>query len=258
VSRRLESPGVDVAPKLTISMPAYNEAACVETSVREALATLDELDGGGEVLVVDDGSTDGTGAILDRIAGGDPRLRVVHHARNLGIGGFNRRMIADARGDWVLFSSSDGEFDPREGLRFLALAESAGADAVLGYRVRKRYSAWRLTVSSLFNALTLACFGARFRDIGSIRLLRRRTFQPLPQYSQSAFINAERLLAGRRRGAVILQVPTVHRPRLAGRGGGARPRRVVEALRDLLYTRARWFRFARYYEPEPARGTPSA
>jgi len=233
--------------ELTIAMPALNEEEGVEATVREALSALDDLDAPGEVLVVDDGSTDRTPEILAALTAEDSRLRVYTHARNLGIGGFNRRMIEEARGRWVLFTSSDGEFDPREALRFLAVAREQGADAVLGYRTDKTYDAWRNVVSSSFNALTYLCFGARFRDIGSMRLLRRELFHPLPLYSQSAFLNAERLLAGRRRGAVIVEVPIEHRSRRGGVARGAKPRRVVEAARDLALTRARWFRFDRYY-----------
>ncbi|HUH03986.1 MAG TPA: glycosyltransferase family 2 protein [Kofleriaceae bacterium] len=235
---------------LTIAMPCFNEEACVEQVVREALSVIDELEhrgAVGEVLVVDDASTDGTPEILAALAAADPRVRVITHERNAGIGGFNRRMMEEARGDWVLFTSSDGEFDPHEGIRFIDIAERDGADAVLGYRTEKRYDTWRHAVSYSFNGLTLLCFGTRFRDIGSTRLLRRALFQPIELHSRSAFLNAERLLAGRRRGARIVQVPTVHRPRLAGRGGGAKPRRVAEAIRDLLATRLRWFRFDHYY-----------
>lgn len=233
--------------ELTIAMPAFNEEEGVEATVREALSVLDDLDAPGEVLVVDDGSTDRTPEILAQLSAEDPRLRVFTHARNRGIGGFNRRMIDEARGRWVLFTSSDGEFDPREALRFLAVAREQGADAVLGYRTDKNYDTWRTMVSSSFNALTYLCFGTHFRDIGSMRMLRRDLFQPLPLYSQSAFLNAERLLAGRRRGAVIVEVPIAHRSRRGGVGRGAKPRRVAEAVRDLALTRARWFRFDRYY-----------
>lgn len=239
-----------MALRLTIAMPCFNEAACIEASAREALAVIDRLEArgeAGEVVVVDDGSTDGTPAILARLAAADRRLRVIRHDRNQGIAGFNPRMMAEAEGEWVLFTSSDGEFDPAEALRFIELAERAGADAVLGYRAAKRYTAYRRVVSWSFNALTLLGFGARFRDIGSMRLLRRALFQPIPLYSKSAFLNAERLLVGRRRGAVVLEVPIVHRARLAGKGGGSKPGKVAAAIADLARTRVRWFRFGRFY-----------
>ncbi|HKI87276.1 MAG TPA: glycosyltransferase family 2 protein [Thermoanaerobaculia bacterium] len=232
---------------MTIAMPAYNEEDGIEEAVREALKTLDRLEGGGEVLVVDDGSTDGTSAILEEIQRGDPRLRVHRHEENLGIGGFNRSMVREARGEWIFFIGSDGEWDSNESLRFLALARSEELDGVLGYRTEKLYSPWRRLVSFSFNHLTRLCFGVGFRDVGSIRLLRRSLFGPLRLYSRSAFLNAERLLVGVRAGARLAEVPVAHRPRLAGRGGGAKLRRVIAAVRDLLVTRWRWSRFETYY-----------
>jgi dolichol-phosphate mannosyltransferase len=241
-----------VALLLTIAMACLNEEAALESTVRESLAVLDRLRaerGGadGEVVVVDDGSTDGSPAILARLAAADPRLRVVRHPNNLGIAAFNPRMMSEARGEWVHFISSDGEFDPAEALRFLDLADELGADAVLGFRQGKRYTPYRRVVSWSFNALTYVCFGERFHDIGSMRLLRRALFQPIPVFSRSAFVNAERLLAGRRRGAVIVEVPIEHRPRRGGVARGARPRKVVEAVRDLVGTRLRFTRFGRFY-----------
>lgn len=232
---------------LTIAMPAYNEEKGIEQAVREALSTLDRLDGRGEVLVVDDGSTDDTPAILERIRRGDPRLRVFRHAKNLGIGGFNRAMVREALGQWIFFIGADGEWDSAESLRFLAIALREGVDGVLGYRTEKLYSPWRRLVSSSFNRLTKLFFGVGFRDVGSIRLLRRSIFGALRLYSRSAFLNAERLLVGVREGANLTEVPVAHRPRIAGRGGGAKLRRVAAAFRDLLLTRWRWSRYETYY-----------
>lgn len=233
---------------LTIAMPVYNEEACVEVAVGEALGVLDDLEGEGEVLVIDDGSNDATPQILSKLTKQDGRLSVVRHDVNQGIGGFNRSMMEKARGEWVLFVSSDGEFDPNEAVRFIGLAQVQNADAVCGYRTSKNYNLWRKLVSSSFNAFTFLCFGATFRDIGSIRMLRRSFFQPIRLYSHSAFINAERLLVGRRQGAKIIQVPTNHRPRLSGQGGGAKVVRVLAAMGDLYRTRLRWFRFDAYYQ----------
>lgn len=233
--------------RLTISMPVYDEEQAIEAVVEEALSVLDEIDGAGEVVVVDDGSTDRTPEILARIRERDPRLRVLRNENNLGIASFNRRMIEEAFGDWVFFIGSDGEWSCREALRFLELAERFEADGVLGYRAEKRYGPWRRFVSRAFNGLVWMLFGARFHDIGSIRLLRRSLFGGLRLYSESAFLNAERLLVGRRKGARYVEVPVEHRERLGGRGAGARPRRILESFRDLFLTRLRWSRFDRYY-----------
>ena len=233
--------------RLTISMPAHNEERSVEQVVREALRVLDDLEGVGELLVIDDGSTDRTPNILAVLAAEDSRIRVVRNDKNLGIEGFNRQMLECARGDWVFFISSDGEFDPTEALRFLELAERDSLDAVLGYREAKQYSVYRSIVSGLFNTCVVMFFSARFKDIGSIRLLRRSVYCPIRLYSRSAFINAERLLVARRFGARIREVPVAHRRRLAGKGRGSRPAKVIAAFYELCLTRWRWFFFGHYY-----------
>ncbi len=232
---------------LTIAMPVYNEAGTIERVVRSALEVAGEAPGGGEVLVVDDGSTDDTPEILARLAAEKMSLRVVRHDHNQGIGGYGRRMLDEARGEWVFIISSDGEFDPREALRFLDLAQRDGVDAVLGYRRVKRYSPYRLLVSWLFKSLVFLLFGARYRDIGCVRLQRRAVYAPVRLYSESAFSNAERLLVARRRGATSVEAEVEHYPRSHGKGGGAKLAKVVEALLDLVHVRLRWFHFGRYY-----------
>ena len=235
--------------RLTISMPVHNEEGSIVAVLERARAVLDRLDGDGEILVVDDGSDDETPLLVREQASQDSRIRVETLPENRGIAVFNRRMIDGARGDWVLFISSDGEFAPEEAPRFLDIAEEQQADAVLGVRKEKRYTPYRRLISWCFNALVWLSFGRRFQDVGSMRLLRRSVFQPIPLYCQSAFLNAERILAGARRGAVIVETLVDHHPRTSGRGRGSRPSKVLAATLDLAATRLRWFRFRRYYTP---------
>ncbi|MGA7615493.1 MAG: glycosyltransferase family 2 protein [Thermoanaerobaculia bacterium] len=241
------------SPILTIAMPVFNEEAVIAGTVREALAALDSFEEPGEVLVINDGSTDRTTEVLTLLLDRDARLRVISNETNYGISRFNRQMIEHARGEWVFFIGSDGEWECAEAIRFLRFAREKNVEAVLGYRVRKQYGVWRSVVSASFNLLVFLCFGARFRDVGSIRLLKRSTFGALRLYSRSAFLNAERLLVGKRRGAHYLQVPVKHLRRKGGRGRGATPRRVLASLADLFRTRWRWFRFQTFYGGESSR-----
>lgn len=232
---------------LTIAMPAFNEEKSIEKAVVEAEEAARGLGESAEIFVVDDASTDRTPEILDELQRRISILRVVRNETNGGISVFNRRMMDEARGEWVFFIGSDCEWDCAEAVRFLEVARAERCDAVLGYRTTKHYSLERKIVSWCFNALVFLLFGARFRDIGSIRLLRKSTFGGVPLYSRSAFLNAERLLVGERRGARYRQVPVAHRKRFAGKGKGARTRPVVRSILDLVKTRWRWFRFERYY-----------
>ena len=228
-------------------MAARNEEANIGECLRRALAVLDGLGEPGEVLVIEDGSTDRTFGVADEIARHDPRVRIVRNPVNRGIAGFNRQIIGEARGEWVFYTSADGEFDFNDAPRFLRMVREQDLDAMQGYRRIKQYTLYRIVVSWMFNNLPRLLFGANVRDAGCIRLLRRSAFGPIELFSNSAFLNTERLLVGRRKGFRIGETPVEHFPRMSGVGGGSKPRKVLEAFVDLIGVRLRWFRFNAYY-----------
>lgn len=233
--------------KLTIAMAAFNEEGCIEDSIKKALSALDKINAPGEVLVVDDGSTDRTPEIVSKFIKTDPRLRTFRHPENLGFAGFNRSMMREARGEWIFFISADGEFDYNEAVRFLETAEKEDLDAVLSDRTDKCYTLYRLAVSWAFNSLVRISFGADLKDIGSVRILRRSLYKDIPLYSKSAFINAERLVVGYRLGANHTHLTVKHSPRTSGKARGAKFKNVLASFVDLFKTRIRWFGFDRYY-----------
>src|SRR5260221_11906959 len=116
---------------LSFFFPAYNEELDVEDVVREGLSVLPRFTDDLEVLVVDDGSRDATGAIADRLAGEDPRVRVVHHKPNRGYGGAIRSGLVSPTKPYVFFTDGDRPF-PLEGLGRL-LPPLHRADVVGGY-----------------------------------------------------------------------------------------------------------------------------
>ncbi len=232
---------------LSFFFPAYNEKASVEAVVREGLEVLPHYADEVEVIVVDDGSTDGTGEIADRLASEDPRVRVVHHRPNRGYGGAVRSGLASARMDHVFFTDGDRQFRIEDIGRLIPRLEDA--DIVVGYRAERADPPRRIFIAWVYNTLIRLLFAAPFRDVDcAFKLFRREVFERVPLdrvRSNGAFFSPEHLLVLRAAGVRIAQVPVPHYPRMEGDEKGATLRVVARAIRDLFLLRLRLWRQAR-------------
>ncbi|MBW2282071.1 MAG: glycosyltransferase family 2 protein [Deltaproteobacteria bacterium] len=117
------------APELTVVIPVFNEVSTVEALIEEVEAAAPSA----EIVVVDDGSTDGTAATLEKLAE-DGRIRLHAHVSNRGKGAALRTGFAEATGDFVIVQDADLEYDPREYPKLLAPLEAGKADVVYGSR----------------------------------------------------------------------------------------------------------------------------
>jgi glycosyltransferase involved in cell wall biosynthesis len=224
-------------PRLTFFFPAYDEEENVAETVQRALDEVGPLvDGSIEVLVVDDGSTDRTGAIADALAAADPRVRV-HHQENRGYGGALRAGFANASGDLVGFSDGDLQFDLREMSRLIDRLNDTSktpVDVVIGYRIKRRDPPHRIFIAKTYNAIASIVFGLRVRDIDcAMKLFRREVFDGLPLTTDSPFLSAELLIKLKARGERIAQVGVTHYPRAAGTNTGASFRKILRTFRDI-------------------------
>jgi glycosyltransferase involved in cell wall biosynthesis len=224
---------------LSYFFPAHDEAENVEALVEEALATLPGLAARFEVIVVDDGSRDGTGDIADRLAAAAPDLvRVVHHATNRGYGAAVRSGLAAARYPLICFTDGDRQFRVADVGRLLARLDETDrsgerAGVVAGFRVKRADPAIRLGYARLYRTALRIFFGLRVRDPDcACKLFRREALQPVRVVSGGAFLSAELLIKIAATGGVIVEEGVPHYPRLAGRASGADPRVVLRAMRD--------------------------
>lgn len=214
---------------LSLVLPALNEQDNIARTVAAGLARLDGL-AAGEVLVIDDGSTDRTAAIVEALATSDARVRLIRHPRRRGYGGALRSGFSAARYDWVLVSDADGQFDLGDLDR---LAEHADlADVIVGRRAHRSDPRGRVVLGALWSALVRGALAVRVRDVDcGFKLLRRSLLTRLPLRSDGAAISAEILCQAARHGGRIVEVDVRHLPRAAGRATGANP---AVALRGLL------------------------
>ncbi|HMD51352.1 MAG TPA: glycosyltransferase family 2 protein, partial [Solirubrobacteraceae bacterium] len=119
-------------PELSVLVPAYNEAR----TIGGVLTTLQELAYDLEIIVVDDGSGDGTAAIVTALAEGDPRITLIAHGRNRGKGAAVRTALGRSAGRVVIIQDADAEYDPTDIPRLVDLILDGTADAVYGSRLR--------------------------------------------------------------------------------------------------------------------------
>lgn len=218
---------------LSAVVPALNEAAAIGGVVRGLVAVLPQVAGRWEVIVVDDGSADGTAAAALHAATGEPRVRVVRHDVNRGYGAALRTGFAVAREPWCFFTDGDGQFDPAELPSLLVAA--AGADVVAGRRAPRADPAARRLFGRLFSWGVRRLFAIAVRDVNcAFKLVRCEVVRAARLRASGALVNAELLGKAGRLGFVIREVPVAHRARRHGAATGASPRVVLRAVCELL------------------------
>jgi glycosyltransferase involved in cell wall biosynthesis len=223
-------------PSLSIFFPAYNEEGIIEQTVRGAVTAARSVAQDFEVIVIDDGSTDGTARIVERVAKEEPSVRLVRHGANRGYGAALRTGFASADKDLVFFSDADGQFHLDELPATLAQARSA--PVVAGYRI-KRSDAWhRLFIARTYRLIVLIVFGLRVRDIDCAwKMFRREALEGLVLESNGAFISSELLIKLKRRDVPIREVGVNHYPRTTGVSKGATPKVILKTIRDIVRLR---------------------
>jgi glycosyltransferase involved in cell wall biosynthesis len=221
-------------PELSYFFPAHDEAANIEALVDEALASLPAIAERFEIVCVDDGSRDGTGAIADRLAAEHPDVvRVVHHPQNRGYGAAVRSGLAAARFPLVCFTDGDRQFRVADLGRLTSRLAQTQADVVIGYRIRRADPPLRLAYARVYRLCLRTLFGLRVRDPDcACKLFRREALGAVSVESGGAFLSAELLIKIVARGGRIAEVGVPHHPRTAGRASGADPRVILRAIRD--------------------------
>ncbi len=239
---------------ISVVLPAYNEAQVIDTTIGEVVTTLREWGADFEVIVVNDGSADRTGALVAAYAAREPRLRLVSHDANRGYGAALASGFAAATKDLTLFMDADGQFTIRDLARLLVLSD--GCDAVLGYRIQRQDSPLRQLNAWGWRTLVWLALGVRVRDLDcAFKLIRTDVLHRFPPTTQSALVNAELVYTLNRVGARYCQVGVRHLPRQGGRATGAHPRVIARALWDLA-TQARHWRRRSYAAPNAGQASP--
>jgi dolichol-phosphate mannosyltransferase len=217
---------------VSLFFPVYRDERTVRVVAEKALRLLRSLDVPFEVVIVDDGSPDRSGAIADELAREHPEVRVVHHPSNLGYGAAVRSGIAATRHEIVCMTDGDDEYEVEDFRKLLKLKDRY--DLIITFRYRKIYSGTRIFVSWVYNVLLRFFFRTPFRDVSTgLRLVRRVVLEDVRLESTSPFVGAElaikAMLKGYRMGEVGIQTF----PRSFGSGSSTSIPNILATIRDM-------------------------
>ncbi len=231
-SREIAPLEFPLATPLSLCMPCYNEQDVIGEVLAGACAVLPEFCDEFEIIVVDDGSADGTSAAVERFAMTDNRVRLVRHEKNRGYGAAVATGLRAAYGQWICFTDGDGQFNMLDLPQLLAQAERA--DVVVGFRHSRADNGLRKLNAHSWKWLIRCLMGLRVRDLDcAFKLFPRWVVDCLKLNSEGACISAEILSQCMRGGVTIAEVPVNHYPRLAGKATGANLGVVMKAFREL-------------------------
>ena len=219
---------------ISFVFPMYNEADNIEEAVDRASGLARELSEDYEIIVVDDGSTDGCGAIVDDLADDDAHIKSIRLAKNTKFGGALAKGLVSASKDVIIYTDSDFPVKEDDIRKALALLE--GADIVSGYSlVIKDASFKRIIMSKGYNFLVHLLFGLELHDINSgFKIYKREIFKDLTLRSKSPFIDAEIFLEAFKRKFVIRQYGLVFELRTRGKSFISKPSIVARTFWDML------------------------
>ena len=215
---------------ISVVVPLLNEEHSLEALFSEIATALDSKSEPWEVVFVDDGSTDGSLAVLDRLHAEMTNVVVVHLRRNFGKAAALQAGFLEARGDLIVTIDADLQDDPAEIPHLLAKLDE-GFDLVSGWKTRRNDPVTRRVFSRVFNWLAAIVSGVRLHDVNcGLKAYRAEVLQGMRLYGElHRFIP---ILASYR-GYRIAEIPVNHRPRQHGRSRYG-PERYLRGLFDLL------------------------
>jgi glycosyltransferase involved in cell wall biosynthesis len=234
---------------LSVFFPVFNDEATVARVTEKALRVCNEISDTYEIIIVDDGSPDASGAIADELADQHDPVRVIHHPDNRGYGAAVRSGLEACRYDWICFTDGDDEYDLRDLKKLWRLRRHY--DLIITFRYVRRYSGFRILISRVYNLVLRHMFFTRYRDVSTgLRLVRRSLVEELSLEATSPFIGAEIAIKSMLKGYRVGELGIQTFPREFGRGSSTSPQNIYRTIVDMIRCYRRVFS-TQYELPEP-------
>jgi glycosyltransferase involved in cell wall biosynthesis len=218
---------------VSVFFPCFNDEATIASMVKIAVATIARIGAEGEVVVINDGSTDGSEQVLKELAETQPLLRVVTHEHNRGYGGALLSGFAAATKQWVFYTDGDAQFDPAE-LELLVQHAGSDVDVVQGYKLRRADGLARRVIGRVYHRFVAFMFGLKLRDTDcDFRLIRCSVLEQIELVHTTGVICVELVRKLQDVGARFTEVGVHHYRRVYGKSEFFRARAVLRTLFDL-------------------------
>lgn len=218
---------------LSIILPCYNEEANIAATVDDVQSWLRESALQGEIIIVDDGSKDGSPAILKQLEAAAQNIRIVRHEKNGGYGIAVRSGCDSATTEWIAFMDSDGQFEAKDFNLLLAYTDSYSF--ITGRRAKRADSFVRNMFGKVLGGMNVLVLGLWVRDVNCGMKLFKRDIWPTirPTRGVEKLFNTEMFLRLKRNKIPWKTVNVPHYPRRAGTPTGGSVRVILRMFREL-------------------------
>lgn len=214
---------------ISVILPAYNEEENIKQTLDEVYEFFTARGYDFEIIVVNDGSTDSTGKIVQDWISSKQEVHMITHDKNKGYGAALKSGFSAARGDLIFFMDSDGQFDVNDFDRLYTRLD--GYDGILGYRIKRADPISRIIAAWGWNMLAKVFLGVPYKDIDcAFKIFKRHVIADMPIQSNGAGVNME--IIARSRGYKFVQVGVKHRQRTRGKATGLKLKVVLNGLKE--------------------------
>lgn len=227
---------------LSVAAPAYNEEENIEAVIRDWEKVLEKCEHATEIVIGNDGSTDGTKQILEQLMEEFPNLRAVHSKQNSGYGDALFKAIYASRGQYVVTIDSDGQFELSDYLLLLQECLKDDYDAVTGYRMGKKDTFLKVLADRALNVIVRVLFGLRYKDTNcALKLFKGDLIRNITIEARFYPTPTEILLRLQGQGARIGEVGVHHKERISGQSHLKLIRTGLDMFSFLIYMRLKLF-----------------
>jgi glycosyltransferase involved in cell wall biosynthesis len=217
---------------ISVVLPILNEGQIIHKTIVRLVAKMEKTASKFEVLAVNDGSTDNTRNVLEKLHSKDTRIKVINHKGNKGYGAALKTGVRKAKFDWIFFMDSDLQFDVAEIKKFIPY--HADYDFIIGYREGRADPLKRIYISKMYNYIVSFLFDIHITDIDcAFKLMRKSAIQQLGVLPNSFFVSTTLLVKAVRAKMRLKEIPVKHLPRTKG-VSTVTLHQVMRTIRDLF------------------------